>query len=88
MSGGGDIPSWRNNAGVNNGRVFRWTCSLVSMLPKRVSYALGWLVMVIAHRRMDAVTLALADNLRIVCPHASDRELDRLALGPQPCIGR
>ena len=88
MSGGGDIPSWRNNAGVNNGRVFRWTCSLVSMLPKRVSYALGWLVMSIAHRRMDAVTLALADNLRIVCPHASDRELDWLALATYQSYGK
>jgi lauroyl/myristoyl acyltransferase len=79
VRGPGDTPSWRNNAAVNNGRVFQWTCSLVSRLPKRTSYALGWLAMTVAHRRMAGVTRALADNLRVVRPDASDRELDRLA---------
>jgi lauroyl/myristoyl acyltransferase len=88
VTAGADIPSWRNNAGVNNGRVFRWTCALVSMLPKGVSYGLGRLAMAIAHRRMGDVSRALADNLRIVCPHASDRELNRLALATYQSYGR
>jgi lauroyl/myristoyl acyltransferase len=85
---GGDVPSWQNNAGVNNGRVFGWTCTLVSILPKRVSYALGWLAMAIAHRRMTGVTQALVDNLRAVRPDASPRELDRAAFATYQSYAR
>ena len=88
VSADADIPSWRNNAGVNNGRVFQWTCWLASRLPKRVSYAVGWLVMAIAHRRMRDVTRALVENLRVVWPDASDRELDRRALAIYRSYGR
>jgi lauroyl/myristoyl acyltransferase len=87
VSATGDVPSWRNNA-VNNGRVFQWTCSLVSVLPARVSYTVGWLAMGIAHRRMDGVTRALAENLRAVRPDASARELDRLARETYHSYGR
>jgi KDO2-lipid IV(A) lauroyltransferase len=88
VTAGGDLPSWRNNAGVNNGRVFRWTCSLVSTLPKHASYALGSLAMSIAHRRMSDVTRALEENLRVVRPDASARELGRLARATYRSYGR
>jgi KDO2-lipid IV(A) lauroyltransferase len=72
--------SWWNNAGINNGRVFRWTCAGVATLPRQASYAIGWMGTAIAYRAMGDVSRALAENLQRVRPDLSCRELDRLAL--------
>lgn len=70
---------WRTH-GLNNGRIFSWTYRGVSSLPRSVTYAIGHAATSIAHRRMHAATAALIDNLRVVVPGASERELSRLAL--------
>src|SRR4030095_16322212 len=58
--------SWSHNAGINNGRIFRWTCAGVATLPTRVSYAIGWMGTAIAYRAMGDVSRALAENLQRV----------------------
>jgi KDO2-lipid IV(A) lauroyltransferase len=79
MSGGAGR-SWWHNAGINNGRIFRWTCSGVAALPRRASYAIGWMGTAIAHRAMRDVSRALAENLQRVRPELPPHALDRLAL--------
>jgi lauroyl/myristoyl acyltransferase len=72
--------SWWHNAGINNGRIFRWTCAGVAVLPTQVSYAIGWMGTGIAHRVMRDVSRALAENLQRVRPDVSPSALERLAL--------
>jgi len=65
---------------LNNGVIFGMTYHGVRRLPVACSYAIGdtgsWLTSRLARDR----TLALVDNLRIVKPGASERELHDLAL--------
>ena len=80
MMRGAARPSWSDNAGINNGRIFRWTCAGVATLPTLVSYAIGWMGTAIAYRAMGDVSRALAENLQRVRPDLPARALNRLAL--------
>jgi KDO2-lipid IV(A) lauroyltransferase len=75
----GADPRWRTH-GLNNGRIFRLTYLGVSKLPRAITYGIGHIGTWIAYRSMPAATAAVEDNLRVVFPDASSRELSRLAL--------
>jgi lauroyl/myristoyl acyltransferase len=64
----------------NNGLIFGATYHSVSRLPRRCSYGIGHVCMWLAHRLMRGGTRAVIENLRVVRPDASERELRRLAL--------
>jgi lauroyl/myristoyl acyltransferase len=66
--------------GLNNGRIFDWTCRGVSLLPRSASYAIGHVGSWIAWRAWPHTREALADNLTALFPHASQRELHARAL--------
>ena len=70
---------WHAGA-LNNGPIFRATLYLVTYLPRSFSYAIGYTGTWLAYRLMREGTSALKDNLRVVRPDASERELERLAL--------
>jgi lauroyl/myristoyl acyltransferase len=76
-----DLSAIRWHAGaLNNGLIFGLTYHLVTRLPRAASYAIGHVGTWLAYRFMREGTRALVENLGIVRPNASDRELKRLAL--------
>jgi lauroyl/myristoyl acyltransferase len=70
---------WHAGA-FNNGLIFGATYHGVSRLPRRCSYGIGHVSTWLAHRLMRRGTRAVIENLRVVRPDASERELRRLAL--------
>jgi len=74
--------------GLNNGRIFRWTCRWVSVLPRWLSYAIGDIATWIAWRAMPSTTSALIDNLRAVFPDESTQRLSRRARQTLRCYAR
>jgi lauroyl/myristoyl acyltransferase len=66
--------------GFNNAGVFGATYYGVTHLPPQVSYGLGHTLTWLAWKFQRAGTNALIENLRLVCPEASDAELRALAL--------
>jgi KDO2-lipid IV(A) lauroyltransferase len=76
-----DLSSVRWHAGaLNNGLIFGATYHLVTRLPRAGSYAIGHAGTWLAYRLMHGGTRAIIDNLRIVRPDATEKELKRLAL--------
>ena len=70
---------WHAGA-FNNGLIFGATYHLVTRLPRAGSYAIGHVVTWLAYQLMRDGTGAIVDNLRVVRPDATERELKRLAL--------
>jgi KDO2-lipid IV(A) lauroyltransferase len=70
---------WHAGA-LNNGLFFGAMSRLVSSLPRRCSYALAHPGAWVAYRLTREGTRAVIENLRVVRPDASERELRRLAL--------
>ena len=70
---------WHAGA-LNNGLFFSAMYQLSTRLPRRGSYALAYPGAWVAYRLMREGTEALIENLRVVRPDASERELRRLAL--------
>src|SRR5258708_2467693 len=76
-----DLPAVRWHAGVfNTGLIVGLTYYLVTRLPRAGSYAIGYAATWLAYQLMRDGTGALVDNLRVVRPDATERELRRLAL--------
>ena len=76
-----DLSAVRWHAGaLNNGLVVGLSHYLVTHLPVAGSYALGHAGTWIAYHLMRDGTRAIVDNLRVVRPDATERELKRLAL--------
>ena len=76
-----DLSAVRWHAGsVNNGLIFGATYHIVTRLPRAGSYAIGHAVTWLAYQLMRDGTGAIIDNLRVVRPDATERELKRLAL--------
>jgi KDO2-lipid IV(A) lauroyltransferase len=76
-----DLSAVRWHAGsVNNGLIFGLTYHIVTRLPRAGSYAIGRAVTWLAYQLMRDGTRAIVDNLRVVRPDATERELQRLAL--------
>ena len=65
---------------LNNGTIFRATRRGVSVLPRPVSYGIGYAGTWLACRLMPRTRRAVADNLRALFPHESERRLQRRAL--------
>lgn len=65
--------------GLNNGFIFGATCRGVSVLPSRISYAIGDVGTWIAWQLMGRTRFALADNLRAVFPDETPALLERRA---------
>jgi KDO2-lipid IV(A) lauroyltransferase len=81
-----DLSKIRWHAGVlNNGLIFGATYHGVTRLPRVCSYAIGHVGTWIAYHVMRDGTRALVDNLRVVRPHATDQELETLALETYRC---
>jgi len=70
---------WHTGA-LNNGLFFGAMSRLVNWLPRRGSYALAYPGAWVAYRLMREGTHAVIENLRVVQPGTSERELRRLAL--------
>lgn len=70
---------WHAGA-LNNGLIFGLTYHLVTRLPRRISGGIGHVGTWIAYRLMREGTRALVENIRVVRPESSERELRRLAL--------
>jgi lauroyl/myristoyl acyltransferase len=66
--------------GLNNGLIFRATYEGVTRLPRTWSYAIGHVGTWLAYHLMRDGTGALVENLRVVRPEASERQLKALAL--------
>ena len=76
-----DLSAVRWHAGaLNNGLIFGLTHYLVTRLPRAGSYAIGHAGTWLAYQLMRDGTRAIVDNLRVVRPDATERELKRLAL--------
>ena len=81
MRNDSDLSAVRWHAGaMNNGLIFSATYFLVTRLPRAGSYAIGHVVTWLSYRLMREGTRAIIENLRVVRPEASERELNRLAL--------
>ncbi len=76
-----DVPEPRRWTlhGLNNGLIFRLTCTGVRRLPRAVSYAIGDAGSWIAWRLMPETRAALADNLRAIFPAETEAALQRRA---------
>jgi lauroyl/myristoyl acyltransferase len=84
-----DLSAVRWHAGaMNNGLIFSATYFLVTCLPRAGSYAIGHVVTWLSYRLMREGTRAIIDNLRVVRPEATERELKRLALLTYRCYAR
>jgi KDO2-lipid IV(A) lauroyltransferase len=70
---------WHTGA-LNNGLIFGLSHYLVTHLPVGGSYALGDAASWLSYHLMRDGTRAIVDNLRVVRPEATERELKRLAL--------
>ncbi len=89
MHGRTDRLAVRWHAGaLNNGLIFGATYYLVVRLPRRWSYAIGWVGTWIAYHLMRDGTRAIIENLKIVRPDANDAELRKLARLTYRCYGR
>ena len=66
--------------GLNNGLIFRATYYGVTRLPPACSYAIGHVGTRLAYHLMRDGTDALVENLRVVRPEATERQLKALAL--------
>jgi KDO2-lipid IV(A) lauroyltransferase len=76
-----DLSAVRWHAGaLNNGLIFGLTYRLCARLPPSCSYALGHVGTWIAYHLMRDGSRAIIDNLRVVKPDLTERELQRLAL--------
>ena len=76
-----DLSAVRWHAGAfNSGLIFSATYHLVTRLPRAGSYAIGHVATWLAYQLMRDGTGAIVDNLRVVRPDATERELKRLAL--------
>jgi lauroyl/myristoyl acyltransferase len=81
MRNDSDLSAVRWHAGaLNNGLIFGATYYLVTHLPRAGSYAIGHATTWLAYRLMRDGTRAIVDNLRVVRPDATERELKRMAL--------
>jgi KDO2-lipid IV(A) lauroyltransferase len=78
---------WHAGA-LNNGLIFGATYYGCTWLPRACSYALGYTGTWLAYRLMHQGTRALVENLRVVRPEASEKELQRLALLTYRSYGR
>jgi KDO2-lipid IV(A) lauroyltransferase len=70
--------------GLNNGAIFSATYRGVGFLPRRVSYGIGRAGTWLSWRLMRETRAAIADNLRALFPHESERSRQaraRLTLG-------
>lgn len=72
-------PRWHAR-GLNNGAIFSATYHGVARLPRRCSYGIGYFGTWLAYHLMQDGTQGLLDNLRVVRPYDSERDLRRLAL--------
>ncbi len=68
--------------------MFRWTCRLVGVLPRWLSYAIGDIATWIAWRLMGSTTRALIDNLRAIFPDEPVQALSRRARRTLRCYAR
>jgi KDO2-lipid IV(A) lauroyltransferase len=75
-----DLPVRWHAGAMNNGLIFGAAYHSVTRAPRAVSYLVGRVVAWMSYRLMREGTHALLDNLRVVCPGASEPELRRLAL--------
>ena len=73
---------------LNNGLIFGATYHLVTRLPRPCSYAIGQAGTWLACQLMRDGTRAIVDNLRVVRPDATERDLKRLALLTYRSYGR
>lgn len=76
----GVVPRRWTLHGLNNGLIFSATYHGVRVLPRAVSYAIGTAGTWIAWRLMRTCRAAIADNLRALFPHESERTLRRRTL--------
>ena len=89
MRNDSDLSAVRWHAGaLNNGLIFGTTYHLVTRLPRAGSYAIGRAGTWLAYHLMRDGTRAIVDNLRVVRPAATERELKRLALLTYRSYGR
>jgi lauroyl/myristoyl acyltransferase len=76
-----DLSKVRWHAGVlNNGVIFGATCRGVARLPRAWSYGIGYVGTWLAYHLMRNGTRALIENLRVIRPDATEKELHSLAL--------
>src|SRR5436309_16115498 len=76
-----DLSALRWHAGtLNNGLIFGATYYGVTHLPRAWSYGIGQAGTWLAYHLMRDGTRGLVENLRVVRPHATTKELERLAL--------
>src|ERR1700680_1289272 len=81
MRNDSDLSAVRWHAGaLNNGLIFGATYYLVTPPPRAGRYAIGHATTWLAYRLMRDGTRAIVDNLRVVRPYATERELKRLSL--------
>jgi len=84
-----DLSAVRWHAGaLNNGLVFGATYHLCTHLPRPCAYAIGHAGTWLAYQLMRDGSRAIVDNLRVVRPDATERELKRLALLTYRCYAR
>src|SRR5713226_10369103 len=84
-----DLSAVRWHAGaLNNGLIFGATYHGVTRLPRACSYGIGHAGTWLAYQLMREGTRAIVENLRVVRPGASERELRRLALLTYRSYGR
>ena len=74
--------------GLNSGAIFSATYHGVARLPRSCSYGIGYAGTWLAYHLMRDGTEGLIENLRVVRPDASGRELRRLALLTYRCYAR
>jgi KDO2-lipid IV(A) lauroyltransferase len=73
-------PPVRWHAGaLNNGLVFGTACQIVTHAPRAVTHFIGRVGAWMSYELMREGTSALLDNLRVVCPGASEPERRRIA---------
>ena len=65
---------------LNTGTIYRWSYSLASRLPYRVSYGIAYVATWLSYHLLRGTTDAVIENLRVVLPDADERTLRRLAL--------
>jgi KDO2-lipid IV(A) lauroyltransferase len=76
----GIVPRRWTLHGLNNGPVFHATYHGARTLPRAVSYTIGTIATWLAWRLMRTCRAAIADNLRAIFPHETERQLQRRAL--------
>lgn len=79
---------WHAAGAINSGLIFGATYYGVTGMPRACSYAIGHTGTWLAYHLLRDGTRALLENLRVVRPGASERELHRLALLTYRSYGR